>query len=114
MAFTESWRIGAIRSANQTEAEIQFRRTVLIEHMIRDFERLSAELDREISFEENRTGIHDPAHFAYPTYAKAARLRRDNLRQSAAELRAEHQRQAGSPASRAIQGILMGRLPPDT
>lgn len=30
--------------------------------------------------------ISDPAHFAYPTYARAAAQRRDNIRRSAEEL----------------------------
>ena len=54
-----------------------------------DFERTTADLDREILIEQQRANIHDPAHFAYPTYAKAAILRRDNLKRSADELRAQ-------------------------
>ena len=38
--------------------------------------------------EEDRAKIHDQGHFAYPTYAKATALRRDNLRHSADELKA--------------------------
>ncbi len=52
-------------------------------------ERMIADLDREILIEQERAGIHDPAHFAYPTYAKAAILRRDNLKRSADQLRAQ-------------------------
>ena len=63
-----------------------------IEKMIAEFERRADDLEREILVEQNRTGIHDTAHYAYPTYAKAAILRRDNLRRSADELRAELQR----------------------
>ena len=33
------------------------------------------------------TARRDPAHFAYPTYAKAAMQRRKNLKRSAAELK---------------------------
>ena len=33
--------------------------------------------------------IHDPGHFAYPTYAKAAIQRRENLKRSADELRTQ-------------------------
>jgi hypothetical protein len=29
--------------------------------------------------EQERSGIHDAGHFAYPTFAKAATQRRDNL-----------------------------------
>ena len=45
-----------------------------------------ADLDREIANEEKRAGISDPQHFAYPTYARAAMVRRDNLKSSIAEL----------------------------
>jgi hypothetical protein len=58
-----------------------------MERMIIDFEFMAADLDREIRIEQERVGIHDPAHFAYPTYAKAAASRRDNLKHSADELR---------------------------
>lgn len=62
------------------------RRVVQIETMIAEFDRMAADLDREILQEQERANIHDPTHFAYPTYAKAAMMRRDNLRRSADEL----------------------------
>ncbi|MGL4728203.1 MAG: flagellar export protein FliJ, partial [Bosea sp. (in: a-proteobacteria)] len=62
------------------------RRVAQIEAMIADFHRMANDLEREISVEESRAGITDPAHFAYPTYAKAAMARRDKLRQSADNL----------------------------
>ncbi|MGL4441674.1 MAG: flagellar export protein FliJ [Bosea sp. (in: a-proteobacteria)] len=65
------------------------RRVAQIEMMIADFERMANELDREIKAEEARSGINDTAHFAYPTYAKAAKTRRDNLQQSADNLRGQ-------------------------
>lgn len=65
------------------------RRTVQIESMIAEFERMTAELDREIKAEQDRAGIQDPAHFAYPTYAKAANQRRENLRRSVDDLRVQ-------------------------
>jgi flagellar protein FliJ len=34
-------------------------------------------------------GISDPAHFAYPTYARAARVRRENIVNSANELKGQ-------------------------
>jgi flagellar protein FliJ len=70
------------------QAEDRTRRVALLER-IADFERTTADLDREILIEQQRANIHDPAHFAYPTYAKAAILRRDNLKRSADELRAQ-------------------------
>lgn len=63
------------------------RKVTQTEMMVADFERMSSDLDREIAAEEQRAGINDPAHFAYPTYAKAAMQRRDNLRRSADDLR---------------------------
>jgi len=65
------------------------RRVTLMERTIADFDRVAADLDREILIEQERAGIYDPAHFAYPTYAKATILRRDNLKRSADELRAQ-------------------------
>ena len=65
------------------------RRVAQIETMIAEFDRMVAELDREIQTEQDRSGIHDPGHFAYPTYAKAAIVRRDNLRNSTGELRTQ-------------------------
>ncbi|HEY1474513.1 MAG TPA: flagellar export protein FliJ [Pseudolabrys sp.] len=65
------------------------RKVAQIEGMIAEFDRIAAELDREINTEQERAGIHDPAHFAYPTYAKAAIGRRENLRRSAGELKAQ-------------------------
>lgn len=63
------------------------RKVAQIETMIAEFERMSGDLEREIRIEQDRAGIHDPAHFAYPTYAKAAIGRRENLKRSIDELR---------------------------
>jgi flagellar protein FliJ len=65
------------------------RRLAQIESMINEFARMASDLDREIALEEQRAGISDLAHFAYPTYARAARARRDNLLRSSAELRGQ-------------------------
>ena len=65
------------------------RKVAQIEAMIAEFERMVADLDREIKTEQERAGIHDPGHFAYPTYAKAAISRRENLRHSADELKVQ-------------------------
>ena len=69
------------------QVEERRRRVHQIESMIADFHRMATDLDREISHEETRSGISDPNHFAYPTYARAAASRRDNLKRSAEELR---------------------------
>jgi flagellar export protein FliJ len=65
------------------------RKVAQIEGMIAEFERMAGDLDREIRSEQERAGIHDPAHFAYPTYAKAAMVRKDNLKRSADELKVQ-------------------------
>jgi flagellar export protein FliJ len=65
------------------------RRVMQIETMIAEFDRMAVDLDREIAAEEQKAGISDLSHFAYPTYAKAARTRRDNLKRSADELKGQ-------------------------
>ena len=65
------------------------RKVAQIEAMIADFDRMAGDLDREIKTEQDRAGIHDPGHFAYPTYAKAAMTRRENLKRSAEELKGQ-------------------------
>ena len=65
------------------------RRVVQIEGMIAEFDRMAVELEREIQLEQDRAGINDPGHYAYPTYAKAAINRRDNLKRSADELKGQ-------------------------
>jgi flagellar protein FliJ len=65
------------------------RRVAQIEAMIAEFQRMSIDLEREIQTEQERAGINDPTHFAYPTYAKAAIQRRENLNRSTDELRGQ-------------------------
>jgi flagellar export protein FliJ len=65
------------------------RKVAQIEGIIAEFDRMASDLEREINIEQERAGIHDPAHFAYPTYAKAAIQRRENLKRSADELRTQ-------------------------
>ena len=71
------------------QAEEKRRRVRQIEMMVAEFTRMTIDLDREIANEEKRAGISDPSHFAYPTYARAAVARRDNLKRSVEELTAQ-------------------------
>jgi flagellar protein FliJ len=64
------------------EASEKARKVADLEHMIREFEQMAVDLDRQISAEEDRTGVKDATHFAYSTFAKAAGQRRSNLRAS--------------------------------
>lgn len=68
------------------QVEEKRRRVRQIETMMAEFSRMTLDLDREIGVEEKRAGISDPSHFAYPTYARAAMTRRENLKSSIAEL----------------------------
>ncbi len=65
------------------------RQVMQLETMIGEFERMANELDAQIVAEEKKSGITDQAHFAYPTYAKAAMTRRENLKRSADELKVQ-------------------------
>ena len=60
-----------------------------LELMMDEFARMAAELDMQISNEEKKSGITDANHFAYPTFAKAARTRRDNLTNSVKDLKVQ-------------------------
>lgn len=62
------------------------RQLAQLDLMIGEFERMAAELELQILAEEKKAGISDITHFAYPTFAKAARQRRDNLRNSQLDL----------------------------
>ncbi|MBX9466175.1 MAG: flagellar export protein FliJ [Aquamicrobium sp.] len=67
-----------------------------LDMMIAEFDRMATELDLQIVAEEKKAGITDTSHFAYPTFAKAARQRRDNLKNSQADL--QQQREAAEAA----------------
>ena len=66
-----------------------------LEMMIADFRRMANDLDQQIKIEQQTSGISDVNHFAYPTFARAAISRRDNLKASILEL--EKRLEAGSP-----------------
>ncbi|MEX0851840.1 MAG: flagellar export protein FliJ [Bauldia sp.] len=68
-------------------AEEKRRRVAQIELMIAEFGRMAKELDDQVVAEQERSGIRDAGHFAYPTLAKAAVQRRDNLQASVNELK---------------------------
>jgi len=79
-------RDGLIR-LKRFHVEEKRRQVAQIETMIAEFERMAKELNDQILAEQERSGIHDAGHFAYPTFAKAASQRRDNLVASANELK---------------------------
>lgn len=65
------------------------RRLAQIDTMIGEFDRMASEMERDIAAEEQRSGITDPRHFAYPPLAASARARRENLVRSADDLRVQ-------------------------
>ena len=68
------------------EAEEKQRTVADLEGMIGEFKRMAADLDLQIQAEQDRAGVNDVTHYAYPTFAKAAIQRRDNLMASVADL----------------------------
>ena len=73
-----------------------------LQMMMAEFERMAKELENQIQFEEKKSGITDPNHFAYPTFAKAARQRAENLQVSIRELKV--QQDAAELSLEEIQG----------
>jgi hypothetical protein len=79
-------REAAIR-VKRREVEEKTRKVEDLERIIREFDQMAADLERQIQIEEDRTGVRDRSHFSYSTFAKAAALRRDNLKTSTEGLR---------------------------
>ncbi|MEL6435702.1 MAG: flagellar export protein FliJ [Pseudomonadota bacterium] len=67
-----------------------------LDTMISEFERMASELDAQIQSEERKARITDVNHFAYPTFAKAARTRRDNLFNSIKDLKMQKEAAEGA------------------
>lgn len=79
----------AVSRLKRFEVEEKQRKVAEIEMMIGDFGQMAQDLDRQIAIEQERAGVSDTNHYAYPTFAKAAIQRRDNLLASAADLEAK-------------------------
>src|SRR6188472_3620915 len=79
----------AVIHLKRFEVEEKRRKVAEIEAMIGDFNHMACDLDRQIAIEQERAGTTDVNHYAYPTFAKAAIQRRDNLLASAADLEAK-------------------------
>ena len=82
----ESGRQGLL-FRQQFEVIEKSRKVAAMENLIADFERNANDLMRQIAEEEKSTGIRNCADFAYSTFAKTARFRRDKLLKSAEELK---------------------------
>ncbi|MEM7068235.1 MAG: flagellar export protein FliJ [Pseudomonadota bacterium] len=69
------------------QVEDKTRQLAQIDMMIAEFEKMYSDLQAQIDIEEEKAGITDPTHFAYPTFAKAARQRQENLEGSIRDLK---------------------------
>lgn len=79
----------AVIRLKRFEVEEKRRKVTEIETMIGEFNIMAADLDHQIAVEQERAGITDVNHYAYPTFAKAAKARRDNLAASVGGLEAK-------------------------
>ncbi|MEO0369616.1 MAG: flagellar export protein FliJ, partial [Pseudomonadota bacterium] len=69
------------------QVEDKTRQLTQIDMMIAEFEKMFGDLSAQVQIEEEKAGITDPTHFAYPTFAKAARQRQENLDGSIRDLK---------------------------
>lgn len=76
-------QIELVRRSEEFKANQSRQRANQIKTMIVELDRMCADLRLQIKAEEMRTRICDPTHFAYSTYAKAARERCARAQQSA-------------------------------
>jgi flagellar export protein FliJ len=79
----------AIIRLKRFDVEEKRRKVADIEAMIGDFNHMAVDLDRQIAIEQDRSGVSDVNHDAYPPFAKAAIQRRNNLAASASDLAAK-------------------------
>ena len=70
----------------QFQVRDKTRQLTQIDMMISEFEKMHGDLQAQIDIEEAKAGITDPSNFAYPTFAKAARQRQENLQGSIQDL----------------------------
>ena len=68
--------------------EVNERRQVVaeIESMMGKYKQNVVDLEQQIEFEQERSGVDDVNHCTYPPFAKAAIQRRDNLKNSVRKL----------------------------
>ena len=85
------------------------RQVASIEMMIADMERMANELTAQVQSEESKAGISDITHFAYPTFAKAARTRAENIQNSIDELK-EKLEPAQEDLSEAVEELKKAEL----
>jgi len=60
-----------------------------LELMLEEFHRREDDLNRQVKYEQDKAGITDVGHFAYPMFAKSMLARRENILQSIEEISAQ-------------------------
>ncbi len=83
-------REALIRAATFDLAEKR-RKVGDIDGMIAEFRRMAQDLEQQIEAEHVRTGVRDVTHFAYSSFAKAARKRCENLVVTIADLQGKRE-----------------------
>jgi len=78
-------RDALIRASSFDLAEKR-RKLTDIDTVIAEFRRMALDLEQQIEAEHMRTGVRETNHFAYSSFAKAARKRCDNLLVSVGDL----------------------------
>jgi|SRR5580704_10070833 hypothetical protein len=77
----------ALIRLKELQIDMARRQVAQIEAMIADLDCMVTTLENEIEAEQNRTGIRDPAHFAYSILAKATIVRCDNMKRTVTGLK---------------------------
>lgn len=62
------------------------RKVAEIELLLTEFRNKERELEAQVLAEQDKAGISDEAHFAYPMFAKSVQKRRANILQSISDL----------------------------
>ena len=68
------------------QVDEQRRQVTDLEGMLEEFHRRENDLDRQVQHEQDKAGITDIGHFAYPMFAKSMLQRRENILQSIGEI----------------------------
>ncbi|MDF1686287.1 MAG: flagellar export protein FliJ [Parvibaculaceae bacterium] len=67
---------------NRFQVDERRRQVAELETMLEEFRRREHDLDQQVQAEQEKAGISDIAHYAYPMFAKSMRDRRENILQS--------------------------------
>ncbi len=86
--------------------EVNERRQVVadIESMMGKYKQNVVDLEHQIEFEQERSGVDDVNHCTYPSFAKAAIQRRNNLKNSVRKLESKLE-EARDQFAKAYEGL---------